>query len=79
MTLGSVSVAAPIISGPDTAVAALAVVVRSSRKDIKRLAPAVRATANSLSRILQQQGFEPTADAPNRRRSRVESSHSMAV
>jgi DNA-binding IclR family transcriptional regulator len=79
MTLGSVSVAAPIFSAPDTTVAALAVVVRSSRKDVKRLAPAVRATANSLSRILQQQGFEPIADASGRRGSRTASSHSMAV
>lgn len=76
MTLGSVSVAAPVFSAPDTVVAALAVVVRSSRKDIKRLAPAVRATANSLSRILQEQGFEPTADG---RRGNAASSHSMAV
>jgi DNA-binding IclR family transcriptional regulator len=79
ISLGAVSVAAPIFSSPSIVVAALALVVRSSRKDVQRLAPAVRATANSLSRILQQQGFEPTADAPNRRRSRVESSHSMAV
>lgn len=61
MSLGTVSVAAPIFSAPNTTVAALAVVVRSSRKDIQRLAPAVRATANSLSRILQQQGFTPVA------------------
>ena len=66
MSLGSVSVAAPILSAPDTAVAALALVVRSSRKDIQRLAPAVRATANSLSRILQQQRFEPTGQPPRR-------------
>jgi DNA-binding IclR family transcriptional regulator len=79
MTLGSVSVAAPIFSAADTTVAALAVVVRSSRKDIKRLAPAVRATANSLSRILQQQGFEPSADTPDRVGRRGASSHSMAV
>jgi DNA-binding IclR family transcriptional regulator len=58
MSLGSVSVAAPILLGPGMAVAALAVVVRSSRTDIKRLAPAVRATANSLSRMVQQQGLE---------------------
>lgn len=77
MSLGSVSVAAPILSAPDTAVAALALVVRSSRKDIQRLAPAVRATANSLSRILQQQGFEPTGQPP--RRSRGTDSRSLAV
>jgi DNA-binding IclR family transcriptional regulator len=71
MSLGSVSVAAPILSGPDTAVAALAVVVRSSRKDVQRLAPAVRATANSLSRILQQTNLTlapPTNGQPARRR-----------
>jgi DNA-binding IclR family transcriptional regulator len=39
MSFGSVSVAAPIFLAPDSAVAALAVVVRSSRKDIQRLAP----------------------------------------
>lgn len=61
MSVGSVSVAAPIFLAPETVVAALAVVVRSSRKDIQRLGPAVRATANSLSRILQQQGFDDTS------------------
>lgn len=79
MSLGTVSVAAPIFSAPETTVAALAVVVRSSRKDIQRLAPAVRATANSLSRILREQGFEPLSQVPERPRSRVASSHSMAV
>jgi DNA-binding IclR family transcriptional regulator len=79
LTLGSISVAAPIFSAPNTVVAALAVVVRSSRKDLKRLAPAVRATANSLSRILQQQGFEDAAESLDRRGNRVASSHSMAV
>jgi DNA-binding IclR family transcriptional regulator len=79
ISLGSVSVAAPIFSAPGTVVAALAVVVRSSRKDVQRLAPAVRATANSLSRILQQQGFEPIVSPPNRRESSVASSHSLAV
>jgi DNA-binding IclR family transcriptional regulator len=79
ITLGSVSVAAPIFSAPGTAVAALALVVRSSRKDVQRLAPAVRATANSLSRILQHQGFEPTAQAPGRPASRGASSRSLAV
>jgi DNA-binding IclR family transcriptional regulator len=79
ISLGSVSVAAPIFSAPGTVLAALAVVVRSSRKDVQRLAPAVRATANSLSRILQQQGFEPIVSPQNRRESRVASSHSLAV
>jgi DNA-binding IclR family transcriptional regulator len=79
MTLGSVSVAAPIFSSPDTVVAALAVVVRSSRKDVQRLAPAVQATASSLSRILQQQGLEPTVSVRDRSGRQVASSHSLAV
>jgi DNA-binding IclR family transcriptional regulator len=79
MSCGSVSVAAPIFSTPDTAVAALALVVRSSRKDIQRLAPAVRATANSLSRILQQQGFESTSHAPKRPGNSGANSRSLAV
>lgn len=79
MSLGSVSVAAPILSSPDTAVAALAVVVRSSRKDVQRLAPAVRTTANSLSRIFQQQGLQvgPPTAGPNG--SRRPNSRSVAV
>jgi DNA-binding IclR family transcriptional regulator len=79
MSLGSVSVAAPILLAPQTAVAALAVVVRSSRKDVQRLAPAVRATANSLARILQEKGVEPTADASGGPGSRKPNSRSMAV
>jgi DNA-binding IclR family transcriptional regulator len=79
LTLGSISVAAPIFSAPHTVIAALAVVVRSSRKDLKRLAPAVRTTANSLSRILQQQGFENAAESLDRRVNPSANSHSMAV
>jgi len=79
MTLGSVSVAAPIFSSPDTVIAALALVVRASRNDVKRLAPAVRATAISLSRIVQQQGLEHTQEASGRRPKRVDRSRSMAV
>jgi DNA-binding IclR family transcriptional regulator len=79
MSFGSVSVAAPIFSTPDTAVAALALVVRSSRNDIQRLAPAVRATAHSLSRILQQQGFESTSHAPKRPGNSGANSRSLAV
>lgn len=79
MTLGSVSVAAPIFSSPDTVIAALALVVRASRNDVKRLAPAVRATAISLSRIVQQQGLELAPEASGRRTKRVDRSRSMAV
>ena len=79
MTVGSVSVAAPIFSSPDTVVAALALVVRASRNDVKRLAPAVRATAISLSRIVQQQGLELAPETSGRRAKRVDRSRSMAV
>jgi len=79
MSTGSVSVAAPILSTPETAVAALAVVVRSSRKDIQRLAPAVRATANSLSRMVQQHGFDASSCIPSRPAGRGTNSRSVAV
>jgi DNA-binding IclR family transcriptional regulator len=53
MTLGSLSVAAPV-QGPDGAViAALAVVLPHGRGDLRRLAPAVRTAAISTSRALQ--------------------------
>ena len=54
MSVGTVSVASPILASPASAIAALAVVVRANRADLRRLAPAVQATANSLSRIIQQ-------------------------
>jgi DNA-binding IclR family transcriptional regulator len=54
MSMGTVSVASPILASPAQAIAALAVVVRANRGDLRRLAPAVQATANSLSRILQR-------------------------
>jgi DNA-binding IclR family transcriptional regulator len=54
MSTGSVSVASPVLASPGSAIAALAIVVRANRSGLRRLAPAVQATANSLSRILQQ-------------------------
>ena len=56
MSVGSVSVASPLLAAEGCAVAALDVVVRADRSDLRRLAPAVHATANSVSRILQQAG-----------------------
>jgi len=53
MSLGSVSVASPLLS-EGSAIAALEVVVGADRSDLRRLATAVQATANSVSRILQQ-------------------------
>ncbi|GEL18842.1 IclR family transcriptional regulator [Pseudonocardia asaccharolytica] len=56
MTLGSLSVAAPI-TGPDrTVVAALSVVLRSRRRaDLRRLGLAVRTATISVSRALEEQ------------------------
>jgi DNA-binding IclR family transcriptional regulator len=54
MTLGSQSVAAPVLDADGGCVAALAVVVRSARGDVRRRAPAVRTAALSVSRALQQ-------------------------
>jgi DNA-binding IclR family transcriptional regulator len=53
MSIGSLSVAAPVVGADGTVVAALAVVLRSGRRDLRRLAPAVRTAAISTSRALQ--------------------------
>jgi DNA-binding IclR family transcriptional regulator len=54
MTLGSQSVAAPVLGAGGTVVAALAVVLDDGRGDLRRLAPAVRTAAISTSRALQE-------------------------
>lgn len=54
LTLGSLSVAAPVMGRGDTVVAALAVVLDQGRGDLRRLAPAVRTAAISTSRALQE-------------------------
>jgi DNA-binding IclR family transcriptional regulator len=54
LTLGSLSVAAPVQDRQGTVVAALAVVLTQGRGDLRRLAPAVRTAAISTSRALQQ-------------------------
>ena len=56
MSMGSVSVASPLLLSEGSAIAALEVVVGADRSDLRRLATAVQATANSVSRILQQAG-----------------------
>lgn len=48
-TLGSTSVAAPVFDAQGRVTAALAVVLRSSRPNLQRLAPAVRTAAISIS------------------------------
>jgi DNA-binding IclR family transcriptional regulator len=54
MTLGSVSVAAPVVDADGTVVAALAVVLRSGLRDVRRFGPAVRTAAISTSRSLSE-------------------------
>jgi len=64
MSGGSLSVAAPVTAADGVVVAALAVVRRSGRVDLRRLAPAVRTAALSASRALQERaGWAP---APSR-------------
>jgi DNA-binding IclR family transcriptional regulator len=53
MTLGSSSVASPVVDAAGDVVAALAVVQRSGRGDVRKLGPAVRTAAISTSRALQ--------------------------
>jgi DNA-binding IclR family transcriptional regulator len=54
MTLGSLSVAAPVQDRHGTVVAALGLVLTQGRGDLRRLAPAVRTAAISTSRALQE-------------------------
>lgn len=72
MTLGSTSVAAPIFGANERVVAALAVVQRSRRPDLKRLAPAVRTAAISASRELRARAI---ADEPDHGLRAVPRSH----
>ncbi len=52
LTLGTVSVAAPVSSPDGTVVAALSLVCRSAHAEIDRLAPAVRTAAFGVSRSI---------------------------
>jgi DNA-binding IclR family transcriptional regulator len=54
MSLGSQSVASPIVDADGMVVAALAVVQRTGRGDVRKLAPAVRTAAISASRAMQE-------------------------
>jgi DNA-binding IclR family transcriptional regulator len=54
MDLGLVSVAAPLTDAEGTVVAALSVVVRSSRYQLRQLAPAVQTAAASASREMRE-------------------------
>ena len=59
MSLGSQSVASPVRDAGGTVVAAMAVVLRSGRGDLRRLGPAVRCAAIAASRSLQEAGAQP--------------------
>ena len=58
MRLGSRSVAAPVVDGAGTVVAAIAVLTRTGRRDVRRLGPAVRTAAISTSRSLQERSTQ---------------------
>jgi len=53
MSLGRLSVAAPVFDAADEVVAAMSIVMRSTRADLRRLAPAVRTAAIGTSRELR--------------------------
>lgn len=57
LTLGSVSVAAPVFDVSGSAVAAISLVLRSSKGNLGRLAPAVRAVSLSASRELRRRSI----------------------
>jgi DNA-binding IclR family transcriptional regulator len=54
LTPGVLSVAAPVFDAKEQVIAAMAVVLHSTRADLKRLAPAVRCAAISTSRSLRE-------------------------
>jgi len=60
LSLGSVSVAAPVFDTTGSAVAAISLVLRSSRINPGRLAPAVRAVSLSASRELRNRSIRLT-------------------
>jgi DNA-binding IclR family transcriptional regulator len=62
MSVGTVSVASPLLDADNHAVAAISITVRSSRTDVQRLAPAVRTAALCASRQLRRQLDRPKGD-----------------
>jgi DNA-binding IclR family transcriptional regulator len=65
LTVGSLTVAAPIVGPDESVVAALDVVLHTTRSDARRLGPAVRTAAISISRALRA---APDVGPPPRRR-----------
>jgi DNA-binding IclR family transcriptional regulator len=61
LALGQQSVAAPVVGAGGSAVAAVAVVRPAARAGLVHLGPAVRTTAISISRALQERGTSRTA------------------
>jgi DNA-binding IclR family transcriptional regulator len=59
LTIGTVSVASPVLDASESIVAALAVVVRSAYADVDRLAPAVRMAAMGISRESRARALAP--------------------
>lgn len=53
LTPGTLSVAAPLLNAQGTALAALSLVVRSHRADVRRLGPAVQTAARAAARELR--------------------------
>jgi DNA-binding IclR family transcriptional regulator len=64
MTLGSVSVASPVFDAHGHAAAAMSIVLRSVRADLKRLAPALRTATLCVSRQLRERGADAAAEVP---------------
>lgn len=56
MTLGTSSLAVPVLDSSRTAVAALGVVVAGARRDLTRLAPALTVAARAIARDMQLHG-----------------------
>lgn len=59
MSAGALSVASPVFDGGGTVAAALSIVVRSSRADLRRLGPAVRTAAIGVTRELRLRALDP--------------------
>jgi DNA-binding IclR family transcriptional regulator len=67
LTVGSLSVAAAVLDADGAAVGALSVTLRSGRGDLRRLGPAVRTAAISVSRGLQERALLTLSDRADRR------------
>lgn len=64
LTLGTLSVAAPVFGVGGTSDAALSIVVRSARADLRRLGPAVRTAAMGISRELRTRSVAASVADP---------------